>query len=137
MKLLTLNTHSLQEPDYAKKCSIFMDFILCEQPDLVALQEVNQSVHAAPARDGGGMVQLPGVRIPLKEDNHALRIVHGLEEKGVSVSWTWLPVKLGYGCCDEGLALMSMNGRITATDTCAISRTADYRNWRTRKALGA
>ena len=32
---------------------------------------------------------------------------------------------------------MCMNGGITATDTCTISRTPDYRNWRTRKVLGA
>lgn len=41
MKLLTLNTHSLIEPDYEAKRKIFVDFIAREQPEVFALQEVN------------------------------------------------------------------------------------------------
>ena len=46
MKLLTLNTHSLIEPDYEAKREIFVDFIAREQPDVFALQEVNQTASA-------------------------------------------------------------------------------------------
>ena len=42
MKLLTLNTHSLIEPDYEAKREIFVNFIAAEQPEVFALQEVNQ-----------------------------------------------------------------------------------------------
>lgn len=42
MKLLTLNTHSLEERDYEKKLKIFTEEILKEKPDVIALQEVNQ-----------------------------------------------------------------------------------------------
>ena len=42
MKLLTLNTHSLIEPEYEAKREIFVEFIAKEQPDVFALQEVNQ-----------------------------------------------------------------------------------------------
>ena len=42
MKLLTLNTHSLEEKDYEKKLKIFTEEILKEKPDVIALQEVNQ-----------------------------------------------------------------------------------------------
>ena len=46
MKLLTLNTHSLIEPDYEAKRDAFVDFIAEEQPDVFALQEVNQTAAA-------------------------------------------------------------------------------------------
>lgn len=46
MKLLTLNTHSLIEPDYEAKREIFVDFIAREQPEVFALQEVNQTAAA-------------------------------------------------------------------------------------------
>ena len=46
MKLLTLNTHSLIEPDYEAKREIFVDFIVREQPEVFALQEVNQTAAA-------------------------------------------------------------------------------------------
>lgn len=46
MKLLTLNTHSFIEPDYEAKREIFVDFIAREQPEVFALQEVNQTAAA-------------------------------------------------------------------------------------------
>ena len=46
MRLLTLNTHSLVEPDYEAKRKFFVDFIAKEQPDVFALQEVNQTASA-------------------------------------------------------------------------------------------
>lgn len=136
MKILTLNTHSLQEENYEEKLGFFLEFILREQPDLIALQEVNQSASASVAHDCHGMVQLPGIEIPLKEDNHALRIARHLESEGIPVSWVYLPIKLGYGKYDEGVAVMYLNGRITATDVSTISSVNDYQNWRTRKVLG-
>jgi len=136
MKILTLNTHSLQEENYEEKLGFFLEFILREQPDLIALQEVNQSADAAVVHDFSGMVKLPGCEIFLKEDNHALRIARQLEAEGFPVSWVYLPIKLGYGKYDEGVAVMSLNGRITSTDVCTISHADDYHNWRTRKVLG-
>ena len=38
MKLLTLNTHSLIEPDYEAKREIFVNFIAAEQPEVFARQ---------------------------------------------------------------------------------------------------
>ena len=46
MKLLTLNTHSLIEPDYEAKREIFVSFIAREQPEVFALQEVSQTACA-------------------------------------------------------------------------------------------
>ena len=44
IKLLTLNTHSLIENNYKTKLKIFTDAILQEKPDIIALQEVNQTI---------------------------------------------------------------------------------------------
>ena len=44
MKLMTLNTHSLVEPGYENKLKLFAEAVLREQPDVIALQEVNQSM---------------------------------------------------------------------------------------------
>ena len=46
MKLLTLNTHSLQEENYPQKLEQFVETICQEKPDIIALQEVNQSINA-------------------------------------------------------------------------------------------
>ena len=48
MKLITLNTHSLAEPDYENKLKLFARAVLRETPDVIALQEVNQSVDEEP-----------------------------------------------------------------------------------------
>ena len=42
MKILTLNTHSLQEENYEQKLNWFVEGILKERPDIIAMQEVNQ-----------------------------------------------------------------------------------------------
>ena len=44
MKLITLNTHSLVEPGYENKLKLFAEAVLRERPDVIALQEVNQSM---------------------------------------------------------------------------------------------
>ena len=60
MKLITLNTHSLVEPDYENKLKLFAEAVLRERPDVVALQEVNQSM-GEPA-GGAGVCGVPGAR---------------------------------------------------------------------------
>ena len=138
MKLLTLNTHSLLEKNYEEKLDVFIRFILREKPDVIALQEVNQSVSAANAGDARPIGFVPPLEstVPLKLDNHALRIVRRLRDSSVHCSWTYLPIKACYGQYDEGLALLSLSRWISATDVCTVSRVCDYQNWRTRKALG-
>ena len=73
MKLLTLNTHSLIEPDYEAKRDAFVNFIAAEQPEVFALQEVNQTA-AAPllAEAPAGYYPCPGNTVLLKADNHCL-----------------------------------------------------------------
>ena len=84
MRLLTLNTHSLVEPDYEAKRKFFVDFIAKEQPDVFALQEVNQTA-TAPAMSIPLADYCPcsGNGILLKEDNHAAAVAQMLKEEGV------------------------------------------------------
>ena len=146
MKLITLNCHSLEEPDYEKKLRLFCDAVCREQPHIIALQEVNQTKIASPADplkiSGSGYRScmeaspLTGESaVPLKTDNHALRVADLFMQAGFRCTWTWVPAKTGYGRYDEGLALFS---RYPVLDTYQFPITGiqDYDNWKTRKALG-
>lgn len=136
MKILTLNTHSLIEPEYEEKLRGFVETALQEQPDIIGLQEVNQTA-SAPVWNQGHMEQyvacMEGVEI--REDNHAAHVAAMLAEGGQRYYWTWLPIKLGYDRYDEGLALFSRTP-ILETRQFFISRGQDYKNWKTRKILG-
>ena len=120
MKLLTLNTHSLIEPDYEAKREIFVDFIAREQPEVFALQEVNQTAAAPllgeiPAR----YYPCSGNTVLLKADNHAAAVARMLEKRGVQYHWSWLPAKIGYDKYDEGMAVFSRAPITAALGICA------------------
>lgn len=147
MKLLTLNCHSLLEPEYEEKRYTFCSAVCMEQPHIVALQEVNQTGNA-PCADPGELVKSGYVPctypedpsagqavIPVKTDNHAFCTAKLLSCMGYPCTWTWVPAKIGYGKYDEGLALFS---RYPVLDVCQfyITGIQDYGNWKTRKALG-
>ena len=84
MKLLTLNTHSLIEPYYEAKREIFVNFIAAEQPEVFALQEVNQTAAAPLLKDApAGYYPCPGNTVLLKADNHAAAVAKMLEARGV------------------------------------------------------
>ncbi len=135
MKILTLNTHSLVEENYRVKTEIFIDTVLRERPDVIALQEVNQTI-AEPAAEGvfGGYVPCTG-NVTVRRDNHALTVSEGLRKQGLEYNWTWLPLKKGYDKFDEGIAIFSLEP-ILETSVIQISRADDYNDWKTRKALG-
>lgn len=137
MKLITLNTHSLEEPDYAEKKLAFAEVLKKEQPDILALQEVNQSVDAAPVSDEmlRGFTRCPGFQLPVRADNHALALAQMLEAEGIFYHWTWISAKLGYGKYDEGMAIFSKKP-IAQARQYLISQTDDYQNWKTRRTLG-
>jgi len=137
MKLLTWNTHSLQEENSQQKLEWAVEGILKEMPDIIALQEVNQTVSAELAE---GFLQegryLFPTKVPLRQDNYGAQVVHRLRQAGVPCYWAWLPIKLGYGQFDEGVALLSLGRKITAAEAVPISISDAYDNWRTRAVLG-
>ena len=116
MKLLTLNTHSLIIPEHEAKREIFVDFIAKEQPEVFALQEVNQTAAAPLLADvPAGYYPCPGNMVLLKADNHAAAV--------------------GYDIYDEGAAVFS-RAPITAAENLLLSQINDYNNWKTRRTLG-
>ena len=135
MKLLTLNTHSLVEDNYSTKLDAFVSAIAEQRPDIIALQEVNQTISETQA-DVISEGYVPCVEnIVIRKDNHVYKAAELLENAGVKYYWTWLPLKKGYDKYDEGIALMSRS-RIIETDVVRISETDDYNNWKTRKIIG-
>lgn len=134
MKLLTLNTHSLVENHYPEKLEYFVQVITEEMPDVIALQEVNQTIAEISAVPHGGYVPCTE-GIIIRKDNHVQNAAAMLESRGVHYDWTWLPLKKGYDKYDEGIALMSRSP-ILETEILCISASDDYHNWKTRKILG-
>mgnify|MGYP000647607281 CR=1 FL=1 len=136
MKLLTLNTHSLIIPEHEAKREIFVDFIAKEQPEVFALQEVNQTASAPLLGEvPAGYYPCPGNHVPLKADNHAAAVAKMLAQRGVHYDWSWLPAKIGYGIYDEGAAVFS-RAPITAAENLLLSKSDDYSCWKTRRTLG-
>ena len=114
-----------------------MDFIAREQPEVFALQEVNQT-SAAPGcweRLRRDIIPGSGNTVLLKADNHAAAVAGCVEERGVQYHWSWLPAKIGYDKYDEGMAVFS-RAPITAAENLLLSKSDDYSNWRTRRTLG-
>lgn len=134
MKLLTLNTHSIIESDYENKLKIFTDTIALIRPDVIALQEVNQSADATGKIDIDGYIRPIG-NICIKSDNHIARVNNALRTKGISYNWSWLPIKNGFDKFDEGIGILSLSP-ILETKAILLSKTDDYYNWRKRMALG-
>ncbi|HJB56292.1 MAG TPA: endonuclease/exonuclease/phosphatase family protein [Candidatus Flavonifractor intestinipullorum] len=135
MKLLTLNCHSLVEPGYESKLAAFAGEMLRRQPDIIALQEVNQTRSAPPAPPEGREGYVPcETAVPLRRDNHALRLAALLRDGGWPMEWTWTPAKIGYGIYEEGLALLS-RAPIRAARAWYTTRDHAMDNWRVRKAL--
>lgn len=137
MKLITLNTHSLIEPEYEKKLGYFLDMIIREQPDIFALQEVNQeaSEEIIPDQMLCGFHRCDGFTVPVRKGNHAARISEALREKGFVYEWVWVSAKLGYEKYDEGLALFSKRP-IIQSEQFLISKTDNYKYWKTRRTVG-
>lgn len=137
MKILTLNTHSLLEENQQQKLSWLVDGILKEKPDIVAMQEVNQTADTAFMTLDmlEGQYPIPGC-MKIRADNYAALVAWHLRQAGIACYWAWLPVKRGYDRYDEGIAVLSLGRKIRCVDQFPISRVNDYHNWRTRAALG-
>lgn len=138
MKLMTINTHSLIEKNYEEKVKLFVDAVVRIQPDVICMQEVNQT-NTSPVADESLKVNqyiIPGATVPLKQDNHAALVAKLLREAGVTYYWVWSPAKLGYDKYDEGMAIFSKNP-IEEVHNFPISKVNDFKKWKTRHVLGA
>ena len=68
MKLLTLNCHSWQEKNQVEKIKYFAEVIKEKQYDVIALQEVSQSIDARL------------INLTIKEDNFAKLLIDELNK---------------------------------------------------------
>ncbi|MBE6848828.1 MAG: exodeoxyribonuclease III [Ruminococcus sp.] len=133
MRLMTLNIHSLMTEDNSEKYRNFVDFLAKMRPDVVALQEVSQTIGASPMPHPEGLTECG--RIPLKADNLCCHLIRELRTRGMHYHCAWLGIKCGYGKYDEGIAVLS-RFPIAETKVLTVSRTDAYDNWKTRKILG-
>ena len=137
MKLMTINTHSILEENYIGKMESFVKAVAQLQPDIIAMQEVNQTADAPQATAVLQLNRTYNNQEPrqLKVDNHAALAAEALRKAGIEYNWTWLPMKLAYSMYDEGLAVFCSKP-IAETNVVLLSSDGDYGNWRTRYALG-
>ena len=108
-----------------------MSGIKKHSPDVIALQEVNQTQGAKTIRDAKIYNYIRCQSSVIKEDNFAYEISKELQ----NYFWTWLPIKKSYDKFDEGLSFFTKKP-IEQTDCILLSKTNDYNNWRKRMALG-
>lgn len=135
MKILSLNTHSLEEKDMPVKQNQFIQAIIKEQPDLIALQEVNQNFNSPVYAGTVSNLKVLSDNIPLREDNHALALALMMEQTGLDYEGVWLPIKVGYDRYDEGVAIFSKKP-ILDTNNVLVSSIDAYQDYRTRRLLG-
>ncbi len=122
MKILTLNTHSIIEDDYEKKLNIFVDVISKIKPQIICLQEVNQTMD----------IENP---LRMTNDNHAKRVCELLSLKGINYHLEYLAIKNAYKNYVEGVSILSTD-EITDKNVVLLSKTNDFKNWKKRMALG-
>ena len=132
MKLLTLNTHSIIDNDYERKIDVFSKVVAKYKPDVIALQEVMQPSNEKEIRND--RIRVVG-EIPLKKGNFLDNLINSIEKHNVSYFGSYFAFKRAYNEYDEGLAVLSSQ-EITSTEIAQLSDFSDYRNYKTRYALG-
>ncbi|MBY6037488.1 endonuclease/exonuclease/phosphatase family protein [Fictibacillus nanhaiensis] len=124
MKLLTLNVHGWQEENQMEKLQSLAQDIASERYDVIALQEVMQSIES------------PVVKGNIKQDNYALVLIQLLQELGVNdYDFVWDMAHYGFVTYEEGLAVLSRHP-ITSSKSFFVTPLQDMNNWKTRKLVG-
>ncbi|MFP8916537.1 endonuclease/exonuclease/phosphatase family protein [Enterococcus innesii] len=132
MKVLTLNTHSWLEENQLEKCKMIAQEIATGDYDIIALQEVNQTI-AAQTIVPDGLYCPTDTLVEIKEDNFALRLVEELQLLDCDYYWSWTYSHVGYDIYHEGNALLSKQP-IIAKEYLA-SQATDVWDHTTRKNL--
>ncbi|WP_459502127.1 endonuclease/exonuclease/phosphatase family protein [Bacillus sp. C1] len=125
MKLLTLNCHSWQEENQLEKIRHLAKTIQEEDYDVIALQEVSQSIKAQNVCDNK------------KKDNFGLVLLTELEKLGLgNYSIVWDFSHIGYDIYEEGLAILTKHPIVKQTSF-FVSENRDTSYWKTRKIVSA
>jgi maltose 6'-phosphate phosphatase len=125
MKLLTLNCHSWQEENQLEKIKILAKTIMEKSYDVVALQEVSQSMDSE------------NVNHLLKKDNYLLILLDELRQLGVTeYQYTWDFSHIGFEVFEEGLAILTKHP-IIENRSFYVTSIEDKDNWKARRIVGA
>ncbi|PEY42306.1 endonuclease [Bacillus cereus] len=123
MKLLTLNCHSWQEENQIEKIRHLAKTIQEEDYDVIALQEVSQSIKAQNVCDNK------------KKDNFGLVLLAELEKLGLgNYNIVWDFSHIGYDIYEEGLAIITKHP-IVKQGSFFVSESQDTAYWKTRKIV--
>ncbi|SDZ17002.1 endonuclease/exonuclease/phosphatase family protein [Bacillus sp. 166amftsu] len=123
MKLLTLNCHSWQEENQIEKIRHLAKTIQEEDYDVIALQEVSQSIKAQ------------NVCGNKKKDNYGLVLLAELEKLGLrNYNIVWDFSHIGYDIYEEGLAIITKHP-IVKQSSFFISESKDISYWKARKIV--
>lgn len=139
MRLLTLNINSHsskhEKEEYKRIIHEFADYVADEDIELFAIQECSQT-HNEDVVDEKKLKNFVASdnQVPIKKDNCAYCIDKILKEKGLEYEWTWTGAKFGYDIYDEGLAIF-FKGKIKQANAFYFSKSHNYNNWKSRKAL--
>ncbi len=124
MNLLTLNCHSWQEENQMEKIQHIARAIKEQAYDVIALQEVSQSIDAKVVTGN------------IKQNNFGLVLQQELEKLGVSdYELVWDFAHMGYDTFEEGLAILTRYP-IKETHSFFVSKSTDTDFWKTRKIVG-
>ncbi|WP_338778970.1 endonuclease/exonuclease/phosphatase family protein [Metabacillus sp. FJAT-52054] len=124
MKLLTLNCHAWIEENQMEKIRTLAKTIAEKDYDVIALQEVNQSINEETAF---GLV---------KKDNYAVVLLDELDKLGVhGYELHWGQSHIGYDIYEEGSAMLS-KFPIRETHSFLITNSTDTAYWKTRRIVG-
>ena len=134
LKLLTINLHSYVEENWQIKLDNFTDYITSALPDVVAMQEVNQTLDSPFC---GLLTNCFSVDydLPLRKDNYGLKVSEILKRKNCNYHYVWLGIKESYGRFEEGLGFLLKEEPLRIKPV-LLSRTTDKANWKKRMALG-
>ncbi|MEY8446365.1 endonuclease/exonuclease/phosphatase family protein [Enterococcus ratti] len=134
MKVMTLNTHSWLETNAYEKLNKIVEKIVTERYDLIALQEVNQSMdmEILTRNELKTFCEIK-TQTPVRSNNFAYCLVQLLAQKGESYYWSWEMSHIGYEIYEEGNAILSKKPLVSQVHT--VSETKAKENYRTRKIL--
>lgn len=125
MKLLTLNCHSWQEENQLEKIQIIAESIKEKGYDVIALQEVSQSINE------------PTIVGNIKRDHFGYILLNELEKLGIhDYNMTWDLSHMAYNIYEEGLCLLTKHDIINKHSFFA-SNSQDINYGTTRKIVGA
>ena len=126
MKILTLNCHSWQEENQIEKIRYLAQTIKEKSYDVIALQEVSQSIDKEYIYEN------------IRENNFAFVLLQELEKLGVTeYSFVWDFAHMAYETYEEGVAIFTKHP-IVEEHSFFVSKDIDVINhWKTRKIVGA